>query len=379
MASGVRLQRLIAHDVDHHNLDQPVLSDIESPLDAQGEVAQFFARHIKESRDHHLARQAVFREEDGSVIRELCRTAMADPERDLVASSREIARRLFASMMRKADAGGSSTDGDAAADGAASKPLKPDLRISSGELVVCTFTEGDGPPWLALLKMDPTQAFTSRQETINGQLRIVFEAVGEVMPTGELQKCAFVLPKKVADQRGYDLIVLDQQVARYGVHKLVSSFFLDRFLRCTPSLEIAETNRAFILGSQAFAEKMKNQWPEEVQHRFHEAIAQAVQQPQIDVSQVAAQHVPPEAQNDYLEFLRQQHHLTQLVFGQDPHTARTLTAMTEFLGDRGLRVIAPADDVGPGRMVDPKKDPVTGDWVVTIRTALWRPKFTRSR
>lgn len=365
MDDDVIVEHLIAHSVDH-TLQQPKLSEREPPFDA--EVASFFARHVREAWTHQRTQESIFSNQQ-SVIQGLCHDIMRNPKRKLVDASQRIAEHLFASMLRLApEREGEKGD----------KPAKPDMRISKGELVVCAFRDGrSGDPWVALLKMDPAEGFASEPQIIDGQFCFVFRHVGDIMPTGELQKCAFVLPPNLVKKRRIDLLVLDQQVAVYGGYRMASSFFTERFLHCGPVLQAAERNRAFILGSQAFADT--REWSPEVRSDFHYGIALTTRQPKINVAHFSETYIPEKERDAYLDFMRSKHGLTQFVFPRDPEVTEKLTRYEEFIGDAGLRLIVESGKVGQHRMVSPEFDEATGEWVVTIRTTQWKPKFVRTR
>lgn len=360
MSNELEIQHLIAHNVDHRSLDAPELSEREPPSDPQ--VAAFFAHHIQEARKHQHSQESVFTDA-GSDLQALCRNILRNPKRNLVKASQEIAQLLFASMLRNPPV--ADPDEDKLTN------LKPDRRISSGELVVCTFTNGDEDPWLALLKMDSAQGFASESTIIDGQFVIVFKPVGGVMPTGELQKCAFVLPEKKGKTSRIDLLVLDQQVTPYGGHRLASSFFTERFLRCEPVLNAADRNRAFIAGSQLFAEN--SDWSDEQRNEFQDGLEQVTKQPRINVVHFSDTFVPTGQQDEYLDFLRSKQGLSQFVFRRDPDVTEKLTRYLEFRGDAGLKVLVESHQAD--QILNAVQDPATGEWTVTIRTAQWKKRF----
>jgi len=364
MSDEVTIQHLIAHSVDHHNLTAPRLSVREPPFDQQ--VASFFVRHIRDARNNSRCQESVF-QTGGAKVRALCGEILGDPKRKFVSASQKIARLLFSSMLR--------TISDTGSDEEPTSP-KPDKRISRGELVVAVFSEGKtAEPWLALLKMDPAEGFASEPTVIDGQFCFVFKQVGDVMPTGELQKCAFVKPRPLGRRRRVDLVVLDQQVSRFGGYRMASSFFTGRFLQCDPVLKVAERNQAFIVGSQAFADQQD--WSQDQRAEFHEGLRLTVQQPRVDVAHFSQTYIPAEKQDDYLDFMRNKQGLTQFVFSRDPEAVASLTRFKEFTGDAGLRLIVESDRVGPGRMVTEVRNEATGEWEVTIRTTHWESKFVR--
>lgn len=363
MSDEVTVQHLIAHSVDHHNLTAPRLSEREPPFDQQ--VASFFARHIRDARNNPRCQESVF-QADGAKVGSLCGDILKDPKGKFVSASQEIARLLFSSMLRTLPH----------TESAEEPTPKPDKRISRGELVVAVLSEGKKvEPWLALLKMDPAEGFASEPKVIDGQFCFVFKQVGDVMPTGELQKCAFVKARSLGKRRRVDLVVLDQQVSRLGGYRMASSFFTERFLHCDPVLRDSERNLAFIVGSQSFADQQD--WSQDQRAEFQEGLRLTVQQPRIDVAHFSQIYIPAERQDDFLDFMKNKQGLSQFVFSRDPEAVASLTRFKEFTGDAGLRLIVEGDRVGPGKMVTEVWNEATGEWEVTIRTIHWESRFVR--
>lgn len=347
----VRIHRMIIHKVDHRNYDVPQLSDLESPVTE--EVGSFLRRHIVSNREHKYARTAVFLDpEPGTVcLRDLCDSLLTDPDQ-FVTQSRRMAKHLFDTI---------------------------DNRVSPGDLILCTFTEGDDKSrWLALLKMDPDDGFVGEREEVNGQVRFVIRRVPNVLPRGELHKSAFVLPRGLREERGYDLKVLDQQVSRYGARRMIASFFAEDFLQCKVGLNRADRTRVFVYASYEWLGKME-QWPEEDVERFKGRVTSSLQDAVVDATNFAAAVITkPDDQDEYLDYLREQG-LEDLTFEPDPQERRRLTQYAYFEGDHGLRVRIEADAVGPGKTLEYNRDPATNTWTVTIRTTRWEEKPRRGR
>jgi hypothetical protein len=270
----VRVLRMIVHKVDHRSYDKPQLSDLEPPITE--EVGSFLRQHIVSNREHKYTRTAHFVSMDTgrTSLCTICNILLDHPGQ-FVPQSQEIARRLFQTM---------------------------DKRVSPGDIVLCTFVEGsDDSKWLALLKMDPEDGFIGEREEINGQVRYVLRRVPNVLPRGELQKCAFVLPPNLREKRGYDLKVLDQQAARYGARRMVASFFVTDFLQCKVGLDPADITRAFVYGSYEWLEKKRDQWSEQDIERFKSRVTGCLQDRIVDLTSLAAAVIPaPDEQDEYL-------------------------------------------------------------------------------
>jgi hypothetical protein len=345
------IQRMIVHKVDQHNYDAPQLSDLETPVN--DEVASFLRRHIVTNREHRYARAAVFCPPPGDppAFPALCDQLLAEPEQ-FVPLTQEIARRLFAT-------------------------IKDDARVSAGDLVLCTFTEDAEPsPWLALLKMDPEDGFVGVRETVKGQTRVVLQRVQNVFPSGELQKCAFILPRALRKKRHCDLRVLDQQAARFGAEHLIASFFVDKFLQCTVGLNREDVTRAFAYGSYDWAEQRLPDWEPQTVEAFEQQVNTSLQKERVDVGRFAEAHIADADERDsYVEHLRERG-LEDLTFEPDPTLRQRLTQFVVFEGDNGLQVRLRTADLERGNVLQVGKDD-GGRALVTITTGQWRQRFKR--
>lgn len=352
----INLQKVIVHRVDHKGADQPLLSGLESPI--TNEVGDFLSEHISNNREHGLARNGSFQEvPDGKVdIKGVCDDLLATPAR-FVERSQDIARHLFDSV-------------------------KNDQRISTGDLVVCTFSEGRSQArWLALLKMDAQDSFVGHPEEVNGQLRIVLQLVKDVLPVAELQKCAFILPSRLRSARR-DLIVLDQQTARYGARRVVSSFFSTAFLQCRVELNQLETTKTFYLSSFDWLEGKRQLWPQQEVRRFEEAVKNSLQSQEINVPVIAQAAIRrPADRDEYIDHVKQKlevEELAGLVFAPDP-TYQYRIDYVQFEGDAGLRIKIRADEIGPNRTLQEEFDEATNIHRITIRTTNLKRSMQRGR
>jgi hypothetical protein len=346
----IHIGQMIVHQIDQIKYDRPLLSDLQSPLSP--EVRSFLRQHINNNRIHRYTRSAVFENaSDGQTsFKDVCVELLTISDQ-FVHKSQYIANHLFSVMQRNRN-------------------------ISPGDLVICTFSEDtDNDPsssWLALLKLDPTDGFIGERKTDpDGGTYIELQRVPEILPTGELQKCAFIVPPDLREQTGYDLQVLDQQAVKYGRNRLVASFFIKNFLQCRVNLNQSDQTKYFIYGSHQWVNKKLTSWEPEDIDRFKDRITTSVQDNIVDLTDFAEEVVnKPEEQEEYLDYMRGQG-LTDLTFEPDTSERKRLTQYLKFEGDNGLQVRIRADAVGPDQMLVYDYDEVTNQWIITIRSSRW--------
>ena len=349
---GITIHKMIVHKVDHKNYRQPILSDLESPI--SDEAGSFLRQHIASNREHKRAHKATFMNAPNQ-ISTLCDEILANPN-SFVDRSKDIANLLFRAMV----------------DGRGN--------IVSGDLVICTYTEdGIETQHLALLKMEPEDGFVGKREIVNGRTRVVLERVQGVLPTKELQKCAFILPANLRQERRYDLVVLDQQTARFGIRRPVASFFQSGFLQCKTGLHPKEQTRLFIYQSQAWINQKKDELPADVVERFKQRTSEIVQSNVVDVTGFAQETLEaPEMQDEYLAFM-QGKGLEGLTFVPDQQEREKWTGYIWFRGDDDLEIRIRTAAVGEGRTLFARKDESSNTYIVTIRTTVWEDLRKRSR
>ena len=344
-ASRIHIHKLIIHKVDHRNYDAPLLSDMESPV-TDPEVLSFLRSHIVNNLVHKHTRTARFlpMEEDQTSFQAMCDRLLDDPDQ-FVPQTRRIAEHLFATV---------------------------DKRVSPGDLVMCTFADRgeDAPTWLALLKMDPEDGFVSERVEIDGKVRVILRRVPNVLPRGELQKCAFILPREQRQTRPFDLRVLDQQIDRHGAPRLVASFFSRRFLQCDVEYAPQDRTRAYYYRSHEWLQS-RDHWPRPDVQKATREVKGSLRSERVDVAAVAQEVIPErEEREQYLEYLRS-HGVKDLVFQPDAQERDRLLRYTTFDGDHRLRLRIETDAIGECNCLTYKRDDEAGVTVVTIHTVLW--------
>lgn len=221
-ATGIHIDELVVHILDHRDNDQPILSEAPCPLSGRDQLTTYFTAHIENSLADPSARAARFVSLDPAATSSLCQ-ALLEGHLDLVTGSRKLAIRLFGVM-------------------------KGNPRISPGDLAVCLYHAETSPDtrYLGLLKLDPSQVFRHKTERdTRGRLFVNFELQPDVLPTPreKLQKCAFI--RSLEPRLEYDMILLDRQT-RERVARPVAEFFAKGFLGCEWALDTRErTDRLY--------------------------------------------------------------------------------------------------------------------------------------
>lgn len=350
----IAIHQLIVHRIYQKRFDKPNLYDLESPVDET--LASMLRKQIAENRQHKYTSRAIFEDvsDDQKSLCDLCNELLESPA-NFVSRSREIGQRLF-------DASSQAT--------------------SESDLVVCTFSESANPKqkWLALLKMDPQSGLTEEEKRHDGKRMILLKPV-VVLPTGYLQKCAFILPKSLRrskEHRRADLYVLDFQVGNTGSQQIeVSSFFSRKFLHCRLDLTRGDLTAAFIRGNHDWVSRKKDQWPEKDIIRFEEQTQATVRDEQVDLTQFAVSVIPETIeQEEYVRYMQEKKGITSLVFKPDPAKRAALQRFTWFEGENGLlvRVSTEAKDT----ILKVEKLPQQ-PYEVTIRTSTWTQMYGKSR
>jgi nucleoid-associated protein YejK len=337
------LHDLIIHKVDHLNFTKPRLSDLKSPISEA--VDMYLRDQIVLNREHQFSRIGVFTATPPTgkpSMKQLCDDLLTSDGK-FVSKSQEIANHLFAS-------------------------INNDQRIHAGDLVLCTFSEPKGGRWLALLKMDPEDSFTAVEEKVGDKRRLVLKHVRDVMPIGELQKCAFILPE--SSRRKKDLIVLDQQQAGYGSRRAVATFFSRDFLQCEVGLNEREMTQTFITSSYDWIDSKKASWTEDLRQGFKDALRTVLENRTIKVVPFAQEAIKdPAEQLEFIEKLRSEN--LDLTFKPD-RVAAAKPPIIQYVGDNNLKVRINRDEVEPGGMLEARQNEATQLWTITIRTAKWK-------
>lgn len=200
-AKGLRIENAILHIIDHRKGDQPVLSDAGLLL-ADGTLIDYLLAQIGHVLEDVETTDARFRDENHAVA-VAARRILADPA-SFISESKLLAQALW-------DATGTNKS------------------ISPGSLIVSrVWAENHPEPFLALLKIDPTNVFLQTVSRSGGHVIVGLRLIEDALPAADvrLQKAVLIAP------RGYarcDMLLLDRMVS-----KPAAEFFAGRFLNVKP-------------------------------------------------------------------------------------------------------------------------------------------------
>jgi hypothetical protein len=349
--SNIGIQKVIVHTINH-SLDNPELTDLASILTS--DVREFLEDNIALNIEHKRARKARFADDKNEVAK-IYDEIISNPN-TFEDCSRAIAKLLFASMKNGKG------------------------NIKPGDLVVCLYQDQQsGLQNLALLKMEPENGYFIEKVTVNNKTRAVFKQVRDIFPTKELQKCAFILPRNLRKKMKYDLIVLDQQTARYGIRRPVASFFQTGFLNCRTDLNSSEQTYLFINLSKAWIDEFEGTIPVKDAERFKQRITVAADSNVVDVASFA-QEVLSEVsdQEAYISYM-QEKGLESLTFVPDPEEVKKWTEYSCFVGDNDLEIRILTSAIGKDLTLEWEEDKKKGVTNVKIKTLKWDPIIKRSR
>lgn len=230
----LRIARFIVHIVDHKTLEL-ALSGLETPIDAASHFPhEFFNQYIKQALASPQRRNARFRAPGGTVS--LAFSALTASPQSFVGESQRIARHLY-QVMR---------------DSRYAALIKP------GDLMVALCQDAaqageDGPRYLAILKIDPSDAVLRRVDQVGGQQRVSFETREDRVPEAQenkIQKIAVVGPRQPTPEP-FDLVILDNNIAELNV----AHFFYDDFLECWLNRDPAEVTEFLLREVKSFVSR----------------------------------------------------------------------------------------------------------------------------
>jgi hypothetical protein len=351
MNNEILIEKLIVHKIDHLKHSYAQLSDLETPI--PDDVGKFLRKHIISNREHRFTNIAKFvnKGKSQAVFKNVFDELLGNRDQ-FVDKSKKIAGHLFSIVSKN-------------------------RAISPSDLIICTFREVEEKSHLqlALLKMDPEDGFVGQREVdANGKARIVLKPVGDVLPTGALQKCAFIFPQSMRKEKGYDLKVLDMQRRRYNIQAQVASFFTKDFLQCETPPASEEQTYLFIDKSEEWIDKKESVWDIKDVENFHKHLTDSIMRNTADVVNFAMEGISKsEEQDDYISHMKAQG-LHTFTFTPSPEVRSHFLKYTWFYGDDGLRVRINKNEVGKGKVLDYYKDDAVGDYVITIRTIKWKEK-----
>lgn len=235
-AIDVTVQRTIVHLIKHLKQDL-VQSDEELALNGDGKLRAYFSDQVKNALNDSQTGSARLSRDGNPEAAVEAYKILTDPN-SFISSSQQLARLLLAAM-------------------------GTDARIKAASLAVCLYTASNYPSteFLALIKIDPTEALIEKVETRSGKQIVSFEVRSDVMPTAreKLQKAALI-PRK-GTVKGLDLLLLDRQVAA-----MAANFFAYKFLNAAPATDARTSTQAFYVATQNAYNRLVISPPEAPEH-----------------------------------------------------------------------------------------------------------------
>jgi hypothetical protein len=323
-----------------------VLRQSSAPLDLDEDMREFLVAHIAKGLLDSQALAGRFKVVGPARTEGLCRSIAASP-RDFVAKSAALAKLLY---------------------DASSKQAGTDARVSDGTLVVarCSAKDHDGtdPSFVALLKLDPNDAFRAEEATdVKGRPVVRLVQQHDILPTPRerLQKAAFVR----STGHEYDALVVDHQ--RRG--EVVSEFFLDGFLGLEHVFDARERTTTLYKTLYRTFNDVKDQLTDAEYSRLDQYIQGQVVGGRVNLDTIVDNLPAPDGVKErFGDALTSA--LPDREFDTDTGTAEQLTKRRRFRGDNGLALTVPAEFFGDMVAVSPPATP-GGEFTVTIRTKEW--------
>lgn len=348
-ATGIHIDELIVHILDHRRNNQPILSEVPCPLSGRDQLTTYFTTHIENSLADPSARAARFVSLDPAATSGLCQTLL-EGSLDLVTGSRELATRLFGVM-------------------------EGNPRISPGDLAICFYRTETRPDtrYLGLLKIDPAAVFRHKTERdTQGRLLVNFELQPDVLPTTreKLQKCAFI--RSLEPRLEYDMILLDRQT-RERVARPVAEFFAKGFLGCEWALDNRERTDRLYKGLLSACNRLRPELSPADEETLHLHVEAAITGQAINLDQWLTEVPLSDKQRQVVDET-----LTTVLpdreFEIDASYAEKLVQKRRFRGDWGLKVEVRGDKykevIREVRRIDEPGEPPY--FQVIIRTQEWK-------
>lgn len=306
-------------------------------LDIDEGVADFLAHHVQRGLGDAKAAAADFIGSAPNHAGPIARAAL-DGSRDLLAASRELAKKLY-------------------------EATEEDERVSDGTLAVLSCTGDEDKPFIALLKLDPSDQFSAvidQDDAGNDMVRL--EVRSDVLPSvrERVQKSAFIQP--IGGE--YDMLLVDRQ--RRGT--TVSKFFIRDFLLAELTFDARARTEELVRTLYHTENEVAVHLDADQARRLHRYLDGQVMGTSVNTNNlVDGLPVPEDLKVPFRRRLDE--HLPDREFDIDDDTVRRLQRRYTFRGDNDLAVSARADAWDD--MVDASYLEGEGIWEITLRTREW--------
>lgn len=323
-----------------------VLHQSAAELQLDAPVKEFLAAHIGQGLADSKALAGRFKVVGEERTEGICRRILASGT-DFVGRSAGLAKLLY---------------------DASSSPAGTDARVSDGTLVVAkcsaTDSEASNVRFVALLKLDPNDAFRADESTdARGRPVVKLVAQPNILPTPRerLQKAAFVR----AAGHEYDALAVDHQ--RRG--EVVSEFFLDGFLGLEHVFDAKDRTTLLYKSLHRTFDDVKAELSSQQYARLDQYISGQVVAGTVNVDTIVQGIPAPQAIKDRFAATLDAD-LPDKEFDTDHETAEKLVKRRRFRGDNGLLLTVPSSFYGDMVQTTPPARS-GGDWVITITTRQW--------
>lgn len=273
--SRLRIDRLIVHDVPRTGLGSgPVLSEIESPLDAT--LKNFVREKISDSL-RFAANDVIFNDDANSPIPTLIFDHMDGRESDFVALSQELAHHLYISQPPRSSAGL--------------------LTIADGTVV--------GQRALVIVKLEKEEGLRMQQEVYQGKLTFNMEHISN-MTLGKNTR-VFKVGFFVQTGTSLDTIVgaVSDRQRSTQARTPAANYFLQRFLGCTYREAPAVVTERFYHASERYFNTHITDPVNKARYHIALQAVLADTHGEISVSAFAEDHLVDDDRQPYLNHLEQ--------------------------------------------------------------------------
>lgn len=348
-ATNILLNQAIVHIVNPGQPNGLVLSERSLPLAENEPLVEYFVAHVRNSLRDSSASAARFGAIEPGNTANIC-SELLTTQSDFINGSRSLAERLYDIMAR-------------------------DKRITGGSLVVCLYHSPDFPmvpAFLALLKIDPSQAFRPKVERdANGKLLVNFDIEADVMPSAreKLQKCAFIQP--LNPRLEYDMILLDRQ-ARRDEALQVARFFGETFLGAELAFDAKQRTKRLYKALVSAQNQLRPEMSPSQADDLSQAINGAVTADKISLDEwIEALPIADEQKQRVNQVVVSS--LPDREFQIDRAYGQKLSQKRRFRGDHDLRIEVSAEHYSQivrsiERITEPGAPP---RWQIVLETERW--------
>jgi hypothetical protein len=234
----ININEAVIHVLDS-NGEEAILN--EYSLELNEETYIFLNKHIEKCLKDEELRYAKFNQER-NIVKEVVQDYLNGIDRDLISSSKELAKQLFIIMLGN-------------------------VNIPSADLIVASISTDQGP-MIAILKLDYVKNFTHEVQFKDKKIGvgIVPQTAGLPGSGQKIQKAAFIKP--IREDEKYNLMILNKQRSNkedeYGANYFINTFLGASLVTnerdCTKEFMIASENfvRRAITEDAALAEKVRS-------------------------------------------------------------------------------------------------------------------------